>query len=186
LSGLLGRLLPDEALAGSVARVMSVVPPPGAPPGTAVLLSGLHGGAAPLLLAAWWRSAPRAALLVAPTRELAQGLADDLEEWLGPEAVVYLPQQEVLAFDRQSPDPDGVGLFLDGLDRLARGPARLAVTSLYGVRQRVMSPAGLAAAAIELAVGERHDRDDLCARLAARGYRSAGLVARPIWRGAAV
>ncbi|MHB8079693.1 MAG: transcription-repair coupling factor [Candidatus Krumholzibacteriia bacterium] len=179
MSGLLGRLLPDEALTGGVARVLSVLPPPGAPAGPPVLLSGLHGGAAPLLLAAWWRSAPRAALLVAPTRELAQGLADDLEEWLGPEAVVYLPQQEVLAFDRQSPDPDGVGLFLDGLDRLARGPARLAVTSLYGVRQRVMPPAALAAAAIELAVGERHDRDDLCARLAARGYRSAGMVARP-------
>ncbi len=28
-------------------------------------------------------------------------------------------------------------------------------------------------------MGERHDRDELCARLAARGYRSAGMVARP-------
>ena len=95
-----------------------------------VLLSGLHGSSSSLLLAAWFAGAHRTALAIAPDRESALRLADDLETWLGPDDVVYLPQQEVLAFDRNSPDPPLVGDFLAGLDRLASGRATLAVTSL--------------------------------------------------------
>lgn len=192
MSGLLGRLLPGEALAEGVARVASALPSPargplaGSAPGPApgstpapLLLTGLHGGAAALLVAAWHRREGRPALCVAPTREAAQQFADDLEIWLGAECVAYLPQQEVLAFDRQSPDPDGVGAFLAGLDALRAGRVGLAVTSLYGARQRVIAPGRLAAAVIALRVGQRCDPERLGAELAARGYRPAGMVARP-------
>ncbi len=143
-----------------------------------VLLSGLHGSSSSLLLAAWFAGARRTALAIAPDRESALRLADDLETWLGPEDVIYLPQQEVLAFDRNSPDPPLVGDFLAGLDRLASGRATLAVTSLYGLRLRVITPQRLAQALLTLRVGERIELDELCSRLGERGYRPAGIVAR--------
>ena len=115
---------------------------------------------------------------MAPTRDAALDLADDLETWLGPEDVVYLPQQEVLAFDRNSPAPELVGAFLAGLDRLAGERPCLAVTSLFGVRQRVIAPDRLAAAILDLEVGGRRDRDDFCRALDERGYAPTGMVTR--------
>jgi transcription-repair coupling factor (superfamily II helicase) len=175
--GLLDNLLPSEVLAEGVARLETALTAD--PTGGGGVLSGLRGAAGSLLLATWFRRVQRPALVITPDRETAQQLADDLETWLGPGPVVYLPQQEVLAFDRKSPDPALTGAFLHGLDLLAERTPRLAVTSLYGARQRVISPQRLAGAVLEVAVGQRWDRDELCRNLAHRGYRPAGMVARP-------
>ncbi len=183
--GLLERLLADRrvgpALGEAVGRVESALAGAPAPDGTVApaVLGGLHGSAASLLLAAWFRRTGRTGLLVAADRESALRAADDLEAWLGPDAVLYLPQQEVLAFDRQAPDPALVGAMTDGLARLEEGPPRLAVTSLYGVRQLVIARERLRRALLTLAVGQRRSPEELCARLAERGYRPAGMVARP-------
>jgi len=176
LTGLLGRLPFGEILQEDVARVECALleSAPDRPP----LLTGLVGSASSLLLATWFRRNPRNILVVAPTRESALDLADDLESWLGPDDVVYLPQQEVLAFDRNSPAPELVGAFLTGLDRLRDDGHVLAVTSLYSARQRVITPERLAAAVIRLEVGGHRDRDELCSDLSARGYAPAGMVTR--------
>ena len=173
--GLLEGYLPAALLEGAVARVGSALQAPGDVP---ALLSGLQGGAVSLLLAAWFRQSRRTSLLVTPDRRSALELADDLEAWLGPEEVVHLPQQEVLAFDRKSPDPAVTGGFLHGLTWLTDGAPRLAVTSLYGIRQRIITPARLAAAVIELRVGQELDPEELGLLLARRGYRPAGMVVR--------
>ncbi|MFO7655320.1 MAG: transcription-repair coupling factor [Candidatus Krumholzibacteriia bacterium] len=147
-------------------------------PDGGLLVSGLHGGAASLLLAGWFEQTNRTALVVTPSAEGAAQLAEDLEAWLGPEPVAFLPPQEVLAFDRNSPDPALVGDALVALTRLREGPPCLVVTALYGVRQRVIAPSRLAASTLRLRVGDRHDREELCGRLHERGYRPAGVVAR--------
>ena len=174
--GLLDRLFPADALAGAVQIVDSSLQTATSGP---ALISGLRGGSSSFLLAAWYRKARRKALVVAPDREAALQLADDLESWLGRDTVVYLPQQEVLAFDRKSPDPEVVGAFLAGLDRLAGSTPCLAVTSLYGARQHVIGPSRLSASIIKLQRGQRIELDSLCLQLAARGYRPAGMVAHP-------
>jgi transcription-repair coupling factor (superfamily II helicase) len=175
-SALLGRAVPlsllerpARALASALAGRRATEP---------VVVAGLHGSAASLLLAAWFREHGVTTLAIAAHREAAQQLADDLETWLGGDDVVYLPQQEVLAFDRKSPDPALVGAYLAGLDRLTSGRPLVAVTSLYGLRQKVIAPAHLRDAVLVLKKGQRRDADDLGAQLAARGYRPAGMVAR--------
>ena len=178
MNGLLGRLVPEEVLAGGVATVTSALERVAADPRHPPVVSGLVGAADALLLAAWFRRAGRPALVVAPTRDAALRLADDLEAWLGHESVVYLPQQEVMVFDRNSPAPELVGGMLSGLDRLRRDGPLLAVTSLYGLRQRVIHPDRLAASVIEVARGDRRDRDEFCEALARRGYTATGMVAR--------
>ena len=148
--------------------------------GDPVLLRGLHAGASAALLAGW-AAGPGAggtSLLVAADRKAAEQLADDLGVWLGAEAVVYLPQQDVLAFDRNSPEPAVVGDFFAGLDRVRAGRGRLVVLSLASLRQRIMAPATFERALLRLKAGQRIDPDDLCRRLARRGYRPAGLVAK--------
>ncbi len=146
--------------------------------GSPFLLSGLHGGAGAALLATWFRQYGRSALLVTPDRESAEQLATDLEVWLGSGQVVHLPQQEVLAFDRNSPEPGLVGDFLEGLHRLRADHSSLAVTSLYGMRHRVMAPGTLDRATLNLKVGDRIDLDDLSMQLGQRGYRASGMVAK--------
>jgi len=142
------------------------------------LLSGLHGGAGALLLAAWQAQSGRTGLVVTADRQSADQLADDLEVWLGPEVVVHLPQQEVLAFDHNSPEPALVGDFLNGLNRLKAGGDFLVVTSISGLRQKIIAPGTLERGTIRLKSGQRVEMDDLCSRLAHRGYRPAGMVAK--------
>jgi len=142
------------------------------------LLTGLRASAPAVLCAAWYRRHRRTALCVVPTREGALQLADDLEAWLGPQSVVYLPQPEVLVYDRKSPEPALVGDFLLGLDRLRGSAPVLAVTSLYALRQRVMAPQTLTRAVLRLAAGQRLDLEAFCRELGQRGYRPAGMVAR--------
>jgi transcription-repair coupling factor (superfamily II helicase) len=142
------------------------------------LLTGLQASAPAVLAAAWFRQHRRTALCVVPTRDGALQLADDLEAWLGRDQVAYLPQQEVLVYDRKSPDPALVGDLLLGLDRLREHEPVLAVTSLYAVRQRVMAPQTLTRALLTVETGQRLDPDAFCGELARRGYRPAGMVAR--------
>ncbi len=178
MSGLLGRLIPEEVLSGGVARVESALEQAVGSVDEIPVLAGLHGAAASLLLAAWHRRSGRTALIVTPEREEALRLADDLDSWLGTGRVIYLPQQDVLAFDRNSPDPELVGAFIQGLDRLREDEPQLAVTSLSGLQQRVITPARLADACFTMAVGDRFPREELCERLNTLGYAAVGMVSR--------
>ena len=178
-AGLLHAAFPEsesgKGLHQAVARVKSALDETRDGP---LLLSGLHGGTRALLLAGWFRDCAQTGLVVTPDRESADQLADDLETWLGSDAVIHLPQQEVMAFDHNSPEPALVGDFLTGLDRLGGGGPHLVVTSVYALRQRVMAKAVLTRAALHLASGQRVDMDDFCLRLSQRGYRPAGMVAK--------
>ena len=170
--------LTGEGLFEAVSSVESALR--GHPAGSAgpFLLSGLNGGAATALIATLYRRHNRNTLLVTPDRESAEQLATDLDVWLGTGSVVLLPQQEVMAFDRNSPEPGLVGDFLEGLHRLRSDHPPMAVTSVYGVRQRVMAPGTLDRAVLHLKTGDRIDLDGLGEKLLQRGYRTAGMVAK--------
>lgn len=167
----------EDFVADLAARLDTVVL--GSAPDNPPLLTGLQASAPAVLVAAWFHQHRRTALCVAATREGALQLADDLESWLGRDAVAYMPQQEVLAYDRKSPDAALVGDMLAGLDRLRGQEPVLAVTSLYALRQRVMAPQTLTRSVLRVEPGTRMDPDAFCADLARRGYRPAGVVARP-------
>ncbi len=166
----------EDRLAEQVARVQDAASRPGDEAPT--LLSGLQASSPALLLAAWFQRQARTALCVVPTREGALHLADDLEAWLGPDRVAYLPQAEVLVYDRNSPDPVLVGDVMVGLGRLRGESPVIGVTSLYAMSQRVLAPQTLTRAVLRIKVGNRFDRDTFCLDLARRGYRPAGMVAR--------
>src|SRR5690606_35350079 len=66
-----------------------------------------------------------------------------------------------------------------GLHPLSRREPGFYVTTVYGLRHKVMGTRALEHARIELKVGDTLDTDTFGERLAAMGYRPAGVVELP-------
>lgn len=175
MNGLLGRIISSETLVEGVASVESALK---LPKNEIPLLHGLYGSSFSLLVSAWFSKHNKTALIVTADRESALTLADDLESWLGRDRIVYLPQQEVVAFDRNSPDAELVGAYLDGLHRIMSDEKLLVVTSLYGLRQRIIEPQRLENSILTIVKDNRYDRDKLCEQLSIIGYSPVSMVTR--------
>ncbi len=141
-------------------------------------LGGLQGGSPSAVLAAGFREAPGHWLVVTADLASAEALCDDLEMW-GVGKVHYLPELEVLPFDRKSPTREILASIQAGLQSLDRGERGFYVTTIYGLRHKVMAPSTLRAHRLRLRVGDSIDTEEIGARLAALGYRPAGVVEVP-------
>ena len=141
-------------------------------------ISGLLGASPAYALAALYREKPGRWLIVCPELSDAESLCDDLDSWrVG--KVHYLPELEILPFDRKSPTRDIQASIQAGLHALDSGEDGFFVTTIYGLRHKVMGPETLAKARLELRTGEEVDTDELGERLAGLGYRPAGVVEQP-------
>ncbi len=141
-------------------------------------VSGLRGSAAAYLIAALYRERPDTWLLVAPDLQSAEALCDDLETW-GVGAVHYLSELEILPFDRKSPTRELTATIQAGLDRLDRGEPGLYVTTVYGLRHKVMGRDVMRRNRIALRAGQTLRTEELAQQLAHLGYRPCGLVEIP-------
>ncbi len=108
-------------------------------------------------------------LAVAPSREAAARLADDLRAALSgaPIQVAQFPD-----------DPSAVRERLEALDALAAA-APIVVASAAACAEPLPSPQALAAATLQLRPGQTLPRDRLVAALESGGYQRVGLVANP-------
>ena len=75
--------------------------------------------------------------------------------------VHYLPELEILPFDRKSPTRDIQASIQAGLHALDSGDDGFFVTTIYGLRHKVMEAATLRKARLELRTGEAVDTDEL-------------------------
>jgi transcription-repair coupling factor (superfamily II helicase) len=141
-------------------------------------VSGLLGGASGYTLAGLYRERGGVWLVVAPELASAEAICDDLETF-GLAPVHYLPELEILPFDRKSPTREILASIQAGLHHLGHREPGFYVTTLYGLRHKVMGPRALERARIELKVGGTLDTDTFGERLAAMGYRPAGVVELP-------
>jgi transcription-repair coupling factor (superfamily II helicase) len=141
-------------------------------------ISGLLGGAPACVLAGLFREKGGRWLVVCPELADAESLCDDLDTWqVG--KVHYLPELEILPFDRKSPTREIQASIQSGLQALAEGEDGFFVTTIYGLRHKVMSAATLRNARLELRAGQAIDTDAIGERLASLGYRPAGVVEQP-------
>ena len=141
-------------------------------------VSGLLGGASGYALAGLYREREGVWLVVAPDLGRAEALVDDLTTFdVAP--VHYLPELEILPFDRKSPTRDILASVQAGLHHLDQREPGFYVTTLYGLRHKVMARETFRAARTELKVGQALDTDAFGERLAELGYRPAGLVEMP-------
>ena len=108
----------------------------------------------------------------------AEALAEDLQN-LGAPGVHFLPELEILPYDRHSAERGIVSQRVEVLEALADGRARFLLASARAWMRRVMPPEELLAARFTLRPGMELNLDDLAARLEALGYRRVGLVEEP-------
>jgi transcription-repair coupling factor (superfamily II helicase) len=141
-------------------------------------IGGLQGSSASAVLAAGYRERPGQWLVVAPDLASAEALCDDLEMWQVAE-LHYLPELEILPFDRKSPTRDILASVQSGLQALESRTPGFFVTTIYGLRHKVMSPQTLRSHRLQLAVGDSIDTEEMGEKLAALGYRPAGVVEAP-------
>ncbi|MBN2169871.1 MAG: transcription-repair coupling factor [Candidatus Krumholzibacteriota bacterium] len=108
----------------------------------------------------------------------AEALAEDLQN-LGALGVHFLPELEILPYDRHSAERGIISQRVEVLEALADGRARFLLASVRAWMRRVMPPEELLAARFTLRAGMELDLDDLAAHLEALGYRRVGLVEEP-------
>ena len=141
-------------------------------------LGGLLGAAPGYVLSGLFERRPGRWVVVTPGLAEAEALCDDLATFdVAP--VHYLPELEILPFDRKSPTRGILASVQAGLNELERGTPGFYVTTLYGLRHKLMAPETLRRARLDLRRGEEVDTDQLGARLAELGYRPAGVVEMP-------
>jgi transcription-repair coupling factor (superfamily II helicase) len=145
----------------------------GAPPGyDAIVLARLAARApSPLLFVA------RDDVRLAAVAEALAFLAPDL-------TLAAFPAWDCLPYDRVSPRPDVMSRRMATLALLAgtapdTPPARVVLTTVSALLQRVIPPATLTEASLTLAVGQPIDRDELVAFLARGGYQRVDTVTEP-------
>ncbi|MCP4547565.1 MAG: transcription-repair coupling factor [bacterium] len=149
------------------------------------ILTGLRGSSLPLLLARIERelaegSADKGKPWVILTSQAAEAeaIAEDLRT-LGATAVEFLPELEILPFDRHNADRHIVSQRVEVLDALEAGRVRFLVTSVRAWMRRVLPPQRLRDSRFTLKAGLELDLDDFAARLEAIGYRAVGMVEEP-------
>ncbi len=122
-------------------------------------------------------SARRPIVVAAPTTGEADRVANDLRSYLGADAVDTFPAWETLPFERVSPSVETMGRRLRTMWRLRdpqRAP-RVLVAPARALVQR-LGPHVEDVEPVEVARGDRRDRDELLAALVGAGYRREEVV----------
>ncbi|HMQ33360.1 MAG TPA: transcription-repair coupling factor [Chloroflexaceae bacterium] len=164
----------------------------------------LAAGRAPLA-AALARRHGAPILFVVGSGDAALRAADDLRQWLPPEAVLVFPASDAMPYEHMSPGPQVLSRRLRVLaalaersgdqgppadDRQAAEPARpssliphpsplIVVAAVKALLQPTLAPAELERASVALRRGQQVRQDDLVRRLVELGYRAAPTVEEP-------
>jgi transcription-repair coupling factor (superfamily II helicase) len=159
--------------------VESALPPlPSTPRATDL---GIHEAAKAATLAALAQSQTAPVLVVVPRPDRAASLVDELQAWLGDEALVDLfPEQDLIPYERVAGDTFATEQRLEVLRRL-KSPAapRVVVTSGIALAQTTIAPAAFAGATETLTPGKKLSLQPFLASLQERGYEMGPLVEQP-------
>ena len=148
------------------------------------------GSAASLFVAAAVENGPRRPwLAVAPTLELAEHWAADLELLLGDAAVALYPHREALPYADEELHVETGGQRIEALEAFLAGRARVLVTTARALQERLPALRSLEGLRRRLAVGEAAEPQELARWLEAAGYERVPLVEQVgqfSWRGGIV
>jgi len=147
--------------------------------GHPLTLAGVPAGFLPLLLGDLAREAGRLVTYVAADEAEMRGLADTIGFFAPGVDVHTFPAWDCLPYDRASPSLRiGAERFaaLHALQRAGAVP-RVLLTTVNALCQRTVTPFRVRQAAVEVAVGDRFDRDRLATALQVNGYQRTDTVA---------
>ncbi|MBP1466432.1 transcription-repair coupling factor [Candidatus Chloroploca sp. M-50] len=124
-------------------------------------------------------------LYLLSSADLALRAAEDLRQWLGPEAVLLYPASDALPYEHMSPGAPVIAGRLRVIQRLAAFDASqptaplVIVAPVKALLQPTLTPTELARAMLALQRGQQINQDELLHRLIRLGYRHAPTVEEP-------
>ncbi len=145
--------------------------------GTAFQLTGVAGSAGTATLAALHRRLPeRIVVAVLPDPSHAQAVEADLESLLGEGVSHLFPQREGLPYESEEPHVEIGGLRVEAVESVFSGRARILVTTVRALQERVPLPAHLADLRLTLRTGDTLPFTSLVEILEERGFERAPVV----------
>lgn len=136
---------------------------------------GVPGSAAAYYISTLLRETPKA-LIVTPSRKVAEETCDDLRFFLGQEAVTFLPSWDTLPLEPVSPGVDTSAERIRALHSLTSTERGVIVTAAETLLQRVLPPHDIRTLTVVLRKGEPIDRAQLISHLIDAGFRNAKSV----------
>ena len=172
-----GDVTPNAILAAieacsQVRELARSMPPPGRP----FVVSDAPGSARTALVAALHRTTGRVLVLVAADPAGAASAQADLEVLLGEGASALYPQREALPYESAEPHLEIGGQRVEAVEALFSARARLFVTTLRALQERVAVPDRLARLRLTLRQGEEQPLAALVQALEERGFERVTLV----------
>ncbi|MHB1606577.1 MAG: transcription-repair coupling factor [Leptospirales bacterium] len=152
--------------------------------GVSVKLSGFHGDALPLLpILGKPALSGKTLWIIAGTNEKAHYLMQSLETFreffADPFSLCFLPEEEVLPYEPESP-PDFIRAErIHALSRLSKETVDVVVTTFPAVVRKTLPPSLFQKIAWSLSVGEIADRDELATSLVRLGFLRVPQVSAP-------
>ncbi|MFC1735815.1 transcription-repair coupling factor [Candidatus Hydrogenedentota bacterium] len=147
---------------------------------TGIRVGGLWGSSRSLFMAALAVCTDRPLLLVAPDRDIAEGIAGDLASALGDERTHYFPSWEVPPGGKISPTTEIVAERMALLTSLISSPVEVLnpviVTTARALMRHVLPPEYVIDEVAALETGMDHNMADLVARLCEGGYHRTSVV----------
>lgn len=134
------------------------------------LISGLAGSSRQVMLAALSRELDRPMLVVTHNMFAAQKVAEDLAECLSPGEVLLYPANELVAAEAAISSPETLAQRMDALIRLSQGFRGVVVVPFSGARRYLPLADVMAAARVEIRVGETVPMEAFLHRLVELGY----------------
>lgn len=136
---------------------------------------GVPGSSSAYYIATLLRERPKA-LIVTPSRKVAEEVLDDLRFFLGNDQVYFLQGWDTLPLEPVSPGVETSAERIRALAQLYSANEGVIVTAAETLLQRVIPPKDIRALTISISSGEQIDRSALIAQLIDAGFRHAKSV----------
>ena len=139
---------------------------------------GLSGSVKSALVAKALTEKPGQAVLVVPSREQAAAWMADLAFLVPDLPVLDFPVVDKAVFTTTAKSLDRTARQMEALGRLRQGDRLLILAAPEEAAQYVMAPQRIDAAAIDVAIHQDYDRDELLQHLVDAGYERVDMVER--------
>lgn len=139
---------------------------------------GLSGSVKSALVAKALTEKPGQAVLVVPSREQAAAWMADLAFLVPDLPVLDFPVVDKTVFTTTAKSLDRTARQMEALGRLRQGDRLLILAAPEEAAQYVMAPQRIDAAAIDVAIHQDYDRDELLQHLVDAGYERVDMVER--------
>src|SRR5690606_22665395 len=145
-------------------------------PGKPVHVAGLAGSAASALVATQFRNADASLLYLAADAKDAEAMAEDLESWLGEEAVLRFPGLDLKPYEWREPFGQVRELRLEAFEALHKGRRAVVVSTASAFLERFQSPQSLHREIVTLQAGDELNPATFREAVGALGFREEPAV----------